>query len=181
MKKMKKLNVIKKLVNYGVITLVGFNLFTGCVKLEPNYLPEYTIQFQIGLPLDSNGNYHLSLDRTRWQTLHRVSGVITDNYDNFVEFFGVEWDSDLYWYLGDTLGYIVTQYLSSEAQYVSVDTSYMIGLNGLEVPTSNSYSYSNSYGQVSNMIAPVQSMIGDTLRLRAGWYGGSKTFNIVLD
>ena len=45
--------------------------------------------------------------------LHRVS-VITDNYDNFVEFFGVEWDSDLYWYLGDTLGYIVTQYLSSE-------------------------------------------------------------------
>ncbi len=162
---MKKLNVIKKLVNYGVITLIGFNLFTGCVKLEPNYLPEYTIQFQIGLPLDSNGNYHLSLDRTRWQTLHRVSGVITD----------------LYWYLGDTLGYIVTQYLSSEAQYVSVDTSYMVGFNGLEVPTSNSYSYSNSYGQVSNMIAPVQSMIGDTLRLRAGWYGGSKTFNIVLD
>ena len=93
----------------------------------------------------------------------------------------VEWESDLYWYLGDTLGYIVTQYLSSEAQYVSVDTSYMIGFNGLEVPTSNSYSYSNSYGQVSNMIAPVQSMIGDTLRLRAGWYGGSKTFNIVLD
>ena len=55
----------KKTASYGVITLVGFNLFTGCVKLEPNYLPEYTIQFQIGLPLDSNGNYHLSLDRTR--------------------------------------------------------------------------------------------------------------------
>ena len=57
----------------------------------------------------------------------------------------------------------------------------MVGFNGLEVPTSNSYSYSNSYGQVSNMIAPVQSMIGDTLRLRPGWYGGSETFNIVLD
>ena len=175
------INVIRKLVNFGVISLLGFNLFIGCVKLVPDLAETYTIDFQMNLPLDYNGYYHLTIDRTEWQTLHRVSGVVKDGMNNMVEGFWVEWDSDLYWYLGDTLGYIVTQYLSSEAQYVSVDTSYMIGFNGLEVPTSNSYSYSNSYGQVSNMIAPVQSMIGDTLRLRAGWYGGSKTFNIVLD
>ena len=120
------------------------------------------------------------MDRNNWQTLHRVSGSIQNDLGAVMNE-RVQWESNLMWYLGDTLGYIVTQYLSSEAQYVSVDTSYMVGFNGLEVPTSNSYSYSNSYGQVSNMIAPVQSMIGDTLRLRAGWYGGSKTFNIVLD
>jgi len=64
MKKMKKLNVIKKLVNYGVISLIGLNLFTGCVKLVPDYTEEYEIQFQLGLPLDANGYYHLTLDRT---------------------------------------------------------------------------------------------------------------------
>ena len=93
----------------------------------------------------------------------------------------VEWESDLYWYLGDTLGYIVTQYLNDEAIYVSVDTSYMIGFDGMEVPTSNVISYSNSYGELNNMIAPVKSMIGDTLTLTAFWYEGEQSFGIVLD
>ena len=181
MKKMKKTNVIKKLVNYGLITLVGFNLFTGCIKLVPDLTEDYSVSFQVGLPLDLNGYYHLNMDRTRWQTLHRVSGVVTDGYGDFVEVFWVEWESDLYWYLGDTLGYVVTQYLNNNAVYVAVDTSYMIGFNGLEVPTSNVLSYSNSYGQLSNMIAPVKSMIGDTLRLTARWYNGEETFDIVLD
>ena len=183
MKNMRKVNVIKKLVNYGLITLVGLNLFIGCTiyELAPSVTEEYSIDFQIGLPLDLNGHYHLTIDKTKWQTLHRVEGVVTDGYDNLVEGFWVEWESDLYWYLGDTLGYIITMYLNDMATYVSVDTSYMVGFNGMEVPTSNMISYSNSYGQVNNMIAPVQSMIGDTLRLRAEWYDGVRTFNIVLD
>ena len=181
MKIMKKLNVIKKLVNYGVIRLVGFNLFTGCVKLVPDYSEDYSVQFQMGLPLDANGYYHLTLSRTDWQTLHRVSGVVTDGYDNFVEGFWVEWESDLYWYLGDNSCYVVRYGYTDQWVKVAIDTSYIVPFSGLEVPTSNSYSYSNSYGQVNNMIAPVQSMIGDTLRLRAEWYDGVRTFNIVLD
>jgi hypothetical protein len=31
------------------------------------------------------------------------------------------------------------------------------------------------------MIAPVKSMVGDTMRLTATWYDGSKDFYIVLD
>lgn len=181
MKKMKKLNVIKKLVNYGVISLVGFNLFTGCVKLVPDYSEDYSVQFQMGLPLDANGYYHLTLSRTDWQTLHRVSGVVTDGYDNFVEGFWVEWESDLYWYLGDNSCYVVHYGYTDQWVKVAFDTTYIVPFSGLEVPTSNSYSYSNSYGQVNNMIAPVQSMIGDTLSLRAEWYNGVRTFNIVLD
>jgi|TARA_R110001592_G_scaffold20505_5_gene83186 hypothetical protein len=181
MKKMKKTNVIKKLVSYGLTILIGFNLFTGCVKLVPDLSEEYNVSFQVGLPLDLNGYYHLTMDRTNWQTTHRVSGVVTDGYDNFVEVFWMEWESDLYWYLGDTLGYVITQYLNDNIVYVTVDTSYMIGFNGMEVPTSNRLSYSNSYGQLNNMIAPVKSMIGDTLRLTARWYDGEETFNIVLD
>ena len=182
---MKKVNVIKKLANYGVIVLVGFSLiFSGC-QIDPYYSNDecvcYDVTFNIRLPLDMNGYYHLNLDRTTWQTLHRVEGVVNDNDGNMVEAFWVEWESNLYWYLGGTLGYIVTQYLNNSATYVSVDTSYMIGFSGMEVPTSNSISYSNSYGKINNMIAPTQNMVGDTLVLTAYWFDGKRSFNIVLD
>ena len=51
MKRMRKVNVIKKLVKYGLITLVGFSLFVGCEDRE--YYEEelcYNISFQVGLP-----------------------------------------------------------------------------------------------------------------------------------
>ena len=104
----------------------------------------YTIEIDARLPVDNNGNYHLTLERNNWQTLHRVSGhVSSDGYA--VENFWVEWDSNLLWYMGDTLGYIVNQFLNNSGVYVSVDTSYIIGFNGMEVPTSNSISYSNAF------------------------------------
>ena len=176
---MKMSNVIRKIV--GVITLSVFSLFIGCSNpIEP--LSPITFELDAGLPVDANGYYHLTLDRSGWQTLHRVEGVVTDSYDNFVEGFWVEWESDLYWYLGDTLGYIVNRHLNDNGVYVSVDTSYIIGFNGMEVPTSNMISYSNSYGQINNMIAPVLSMVGDTLTLAAYWFdGGTRSFKIVLD
>ena len=56
------------------------------------------------------------------------------------------------WYLGDTLGYIVNTHLSNVGEYVTVDTSYMVGFDGMEVPTSNMISYSNKSGEFNNMI-----------------------------
>ena len=57
----------------------------------------------------------------------------------------------------------------------------MIGFSGMEVPTSNIVSYSNGDGVINNMIAPVKSMIGDTLTLTAIWYNSEEKFQIVLD
>ena len=51
----------------------------------------------------------------------------------------------------------------------------------MEVPTSNMVSYSNRYGEINNMIAPVRSMIGDTLVLTAIWYNSEKSVEIVLE
>ena len=51
----------------------------------------------------------------------------------------------------------------------------------MEVSTSNMISYSNRYGEINNMIAPVRSMIGDTLTLMAMWYNSEEVFEIVLD
>jgi len=139
------------------------------------------LSFDMRLPVDGNGYYHLTVNRNTWQTLHRVSGSVVTEDGNPIEFFWVEWESDLYWYLGDTLGYIINRHLNDSGVYVSVDTSYMIGFNGMEVPTTNIVSYSNSHGEVNNMIAPVRSMIGDTLTLTAIWYNSEKRFGIVLD
>jgi len=141
----------------------------------------YTIEIDARLPVDANGYYHLTLERNNWQTIHRVSGHVYDSDGFAIENFWVEWDSNLLWYLGDTLGYIVNQYLNDSGVYVSVDTSYIIGFDGFEVPTSNSLSYSNSSGEINNMIAPVKIMQGDTMRLKYSYYNGMDSILIVLE
>jgi hypothetical protein len=98
------------------------------------------------------------------------------------------WESNLYWELGDTLGYYIHRGLTDDLEYVSYDTTYITGFSGMEVPTSNSASVSNADGEVSNMIAPVKSMIGDTLILNWEFYdwiygnfGANSQIVIVLD
>ena len=138
------------------------------------------LTFDMRLPQDNNGFYLLNIDRNNWQTLHRVSGKIETNGQG-VENFWVSWQSDLYWKLGDTLGYIVNRGYSFQfGTYVAQDTSYMIGFRGSEVPTTNEISYSNTDGEINNMIAPVKSMVGDTLYLSAEWFDGYYTWGIIL-
>ena len=138
------------------------------------------IDWDMRLPIDENGYYHLTLDTEKWQTIHRVSGSVTDGID-VVDLYKVNWKSNLYWYLGDTLGYVVKRDLTDDLEYVSYDTGYVTGFNGMEVPTSNMASYSNSDGEINNMIAPIKTMKGDTLRLTAYYESGFKTFGIVLE
>ena len=179
---MLKINV-EKHIKRIVLVLVSF-LLTACdTSLTPNRWESdgyADLVFDMRLSRDTNGFYHLVLDRDNWQTLHRVSASVTEN-DEGVENFRIEWDASHYWYIGDTLGYIINRHLSDSGVYVSVDTSYMVGFSGMEVPTSNIASYSNSYGEINNMIAPVRSMIGDTLTLTAIWYNSEEVFEIVLD
>ena len=160
-----------------IITIIVSFLFISC---EDNPQLTYEISFDMRLNKDDNGYYHLVLDRNKWQTLHRVSGSVA-NTQYRMENFWVEWESNLYWYIGDTLGYVVKRGLTDDLVYVNYDTTYVTWFNGFEVPTSNQISYSNSEGLFHNMIAPVQSMIGDTMKLTAYCYDGSKDFSIVLD
>jgi len=164
-----------KLTKIIITTLVSLILIS--CEDNNNY---HELSFDTRLTEDGRGYYHLTLNKDSWQTLHRVSGSIRD--DGFgVENFWVEWESNLYWYIGDTLGYIIKRNFNMDGQYVSYDTTYLTQFNGMEVPTSNMISYSNSKGELNNMIAPVKSMVGDTMRLTATWYDGSKDFYIVLD
>ena len=139
------------------------------------------------LDVDDNGFYHLDIDMNNWQTLHRLSGFISDSASsNPVVNCRVEWSSSHEWTLGDTLGYWVRKGLTDDLEWVSYDTSYVVGFDGQLVPTVNPASYSNSDGEVNTMIAPVQSMVGDTMTIWfswGGWYTSWETdsIKIVLD
>jgi len=92
-----------------------------------------------------------------------------------------DWESSHYWILGDTLGYIVNIGLTDQMVYVSIDTSYIIGFEGFEVPTINCCSYSNSEGEVNTMFAPVWTMRYDTVRVSVEFYDIIQSFEIILD
>ena len=164
-----------------------FLLLFGCsdsVALEPIEPDVIRVELNPRLNVDDNGYYHLELG-DNWQTLHRLSGTAYIN-DVPLEVLRVNWESSHYWYLGGTLGYVVNRYLTDDGIYVAVDTSYVIGFNGMEVPTINPASYSNSDGEVNTMIAPVQSMVGDTMTIRMYFWNNEyeiidEVFYIVLN
>jgi len=186
------MNLTKKSITRGTRKTLGVILSTlslliiGCSdnRIGINY-DEVFFDIDVRLPLDENGYYHLQMDRSNWQTLHRISGSVYTN-DEPAELIRFNWYSSHYWYIGDTLGYIIERGLTDDLEYVSYDTTYITWFNGSEVPTTNCCSYSNSDGEVNNMIAPVQSMIGDTITISYVYRDYSNSLNegnvnIVLD
>ena len=83
---------------------------------------------------DTNGYYHIQLDSTTNQTIHRIDGQLF-NQQYMTK---IDWNSNLSW-----------------------------EFNGELVPTVNSTSYTNKFGLVSVVIAPIYSMKGDTLIVNA--------------
>ena len=174
---------MNRIVSSLLIVLL-FGCSDSVSTFEPVEQDVIRVDLDTRLNVDDNGFYHLELGES-WQTLHRLSGTAYLN-DEPLEVLKVHWESSHYWYLGDTLGYIVNRYLTDDGIYVSVDTSYVVGFNGMEVPTINPASYSNSDGEVNTMIGPIQSMVGDTMTIWYswnGWYAGvnNDSLKIVLD
>jgi hypothetical protein len=158
---------IKKLVNCGLITLIGFNLFIGC---EDSRLSPITFELDSKLTEDVNGYHHLTIDTTQWQTLHRISGrVYRDGESVNVLKFG--WASSHHWIVGDDFGYVIANTgLNDHGTYVGYDTTYITWFGGYEVPIVNGSSYSREDGEVNTMMAPVRTMKGDTATIYYGWY-----------
>ena len=158
--------------------LIGISalLLISCEDTYYEKEPFISFDWDVRLPIDENGYYHLEMDRNNFQTLHRISGNVSE--ENVM----VNWESDLYWVLGDTLGYIVKSGYTDDLVYVAYDTVYVTGFEGELVRTTNWTSYSNSKGEINNMIAPVKTMIGDTLNVGAYYnYELVEVFSIVLD
>ena len=162
-----------------LLVLVYIILLTGCEDLNTDNNSVYKFTLNPRLEIDNNGYYHLDVIRQNRQTLHRINGVITKD-DILVENVFFEWSSNLYWILGDTLGYIINQNLNDEGKYVSTDSSYITGFKGFEVQTINCCSYSNSKGEVNTMIGVVQQMIGDTMIVNVSYLNKTESIGIVL-
>ncbi len=151
--------MIRKIV--GLITLIGFSLFIGC---EDNTTTPILFELDARLPIDENGYYHLTLDQSKWQTTHRISGrTYREGRDTPTCYVKFGWGSNFYWAIGDTFGYVIANNgLTDDLVYVGYDTTYITWFNGYEVPIVNGSSYSREDGEVNTMMAPVKSMRGDT-------------------
>ena len=161
---------MKKTLLIALLLIVGCEDWSRGPGVEEEF-DEISVYLNPRLPKDVNGYYHLKLDMGRWQTLHRIEGLaFTADTTAYVPNLRVEWESNLYWIIGDTLGYVVKRGLTDDLVYVSYDTVYITQYNGFTVPTTNQVSYSNGYGELNNMIAPVQTMVGDTMLLWATYF-----------
>ena len=114
---------MKNLIKIKNNLIIGIILSFLLISCEDNNT-YHELSFDLKLTEDGRGYHHLTLDRNNWQTLHRVTGSIRD--EGFgVENFWVEWESNLYWYIGDTLGYVVKRNFNDKGMYVSYDTTYL--------------------------------------------------------
>lgn len=168
--------------------LIPLLFLVGCTKDVETPSPQKTYTLKINgvmnqngigsLPKDNNGYYHLKLDKTKNQTVHRVNGVILVNGKEPYPAEKVEWESNLYWLLrrNDTIATITKTYINYfTGQYQIVKLPPLIASKDELVPTINSSSYSGSKGEINTMIAPIYRMKGDTMIIKASNYS-SKLF-----
>lgn len=159
---------------YIVNLLAVIAFIIGCSPTSSEEEPVITFTLDGRLPQDSSGYYHLELDSTKWQTIHRISGHVYEDGEPAV-FFRFLWESSHYWIIDDPIGYIIDKWECHDeygCQYLRVtpDTVYIDYFSGMEVPTINSYSYSSEEGEVNTMFAPVWTMRGDTVIVKGGYF-----------
>jgi len=168
------------------LALILLVAFAACGKehIEPL---GHEFEIDVRLQSDSSGYYHLQLSQS-WQTLHRISGQVSP-VKNSYDLTKIYWESSHYWYIGDTLGYIIhyNDPLNDIYLYNSPDTAYIIWFDGFEVPTVNSASYSTEDGEINTMFGPVRNMRGDTITITAeaefgdGYRSEKKKIKIILE
>ena len=163
-----------------LILVILIVLFYSCQTPDDDM--EYAIEIDPRLEQDENGFFHLEINRGVWQTIHRLSGHITLDGEP-AENVRVEWASSHFWTLNDTLGYYVQYGYTDQLEYIAVDTTYVTGFNDFIVPVINCCSYSNADGEINTMIAPVKSMIGDTMAVVVQFNDETQiiTFGIILN
>ena len=115
--------------------IITLALFSCSTDEDIILIQEPTLELDGRLPMDSNGYYLLELNDSSHQTIHSVSGTV-GNTLYWDEPMKVDCESNLTWYLQDEF----------------------------EVSTSNQSSYVVN-GKVMNVIAPIKTMVGDTLIL----------------
>ncbi len=172
---MRKINWLT--ISEVILVCLLFSLVFSCTDPLTQY--DYTIDPQLNE--DSSGYFHLTMNPNSWQTIHRFTGTILEEGKPLVNS-RVTWESDFYWVLSDTAGYVIDYAYTDDLVYVAIDTSYIyFGQEQFLVPIINPVSLTNSKGEFNTMFAPVRSLLGDTVSVYVNVLGDGVNFNVVLD
>lgn len=164
--------------------LVVLSCSTESEVEEPD--PEFHLSLDPRLERMSENLYRLNLDRSRLQSVHRVQGRLTQdgNPPDLPQKY-IGWESSHSWVLTDTLGFIIRRTINANGEWTNLDTLFVTGFGGFEVPTVNRTSVTREDGTFSGMIAPILPMEGDTMVVKAQYKEGSihvwETVSIYLD
>jgi len=131
-------------------------------------------RFQLSKNID--GYYELNLDRSKNQTIQRITGVLLRNGKPIKDLWSgsqpkmVNWESNLYWWLleGETVANITKTYLNLfTGELVYINLPPLLNWSDVLVPTINKSSYTDEKtGVVNTVIAPIQEMVGDTMKIK---------------
>jgi len=127
--------MVKKTLTLLVTSLTLITSLISCGKIQVSQVVSSEDEIEIvfivepRLDQDENGYYHLELNPSTFQTLHRLSGHTYLNGEplNVMKF---NWESSHFWMLGDTL------YLLSFSQQNLQKYRYKININK-ELPYTN--------------------------------------------
>jgi len=182
------------MAKYIGLFIVIFNLLSCSKKDEvvPTKIYKLTLDSVLtqtgtnSLYKDNNDYFHLKLIPNKNQSVHRITGRILVNDKEPYPAEKIEWESNLYWYLkkNDTVAYIYKTYINYyTGKFTLVKLPALISSKDELVPTINPSSYSGKNGEINIMIAPVNSMKGDTMIVQASNYNSKlvKTLKIVLE
>jgi beta-glucanase (GH16 family) len=158
-------------------------LFSSCTHdILEDVVIQPTLELDVRLPIDENGYYHLVLDSTKNQTVHRISGSVYPIFEPTK----VEWESNLYWWLleGQVVAEITKTYFNPfTGQLTYVNLPPLVNWQKALVSTINTASYVDSNNEINTMIAPIYSMRNDTLvvNCKVNEWNIRQTIKIVLD
>ena len=156
------LNTLKS-VSVSIILLITIGCEDNAI-LGPQHESE-SVRVYVDMPQIDR----IELNDYSWQTLYTIDGDLeSDDPTVSLEYFRVTWDSDMFWLINDTSGYFrLNCRTCTDGVWYDHDGSTLemeYDFHSM-APVTNQVSLTNSEGNFSNVIAPVRSMVGQSMWL----------------
>ena len=145
----------------GVSASLLFLLVVGCEDTRVGHEHEVA-NVTVVVPLIER----IELDDHRWQTLVTMYGTLESDVN--VEHIRIEWQSDMFWVVGDTTGYFRLNCRTCVDGFwydnTGVIEPMVYNFHSMS-PVTNQVSLTDSEGTFGNVLAPVRSMVDRSMML----------------